>query len=1071
MSEVDLLKKKFSELVEAVKAFVVSHCNLSRYLNLKSFSLNTQTLVILVGISVVIGSLVSFFMMTKAPWKLMQGASFMPESKSFFPGRQPDGSFVFSNFESPEEIHGWKLINAQMVPSTHYAWEGLSSAQISFPVAKELSAVTLEELGRVRDQPSDWSSYGALEFYLFQPGNAKQTLMFLVTDLQGKQYEETLDVPANEWKKFSFPVSQVAKKIDLKKVNQVSLSSRSLEEATDFYLDDVRLVSSSGGELPSSAYRGMDYGFSKRKAAWIFQDTLKKMETVRVPFIVKNETAAFCHLCPTEGGVPFPVGEIKSLNALTMHNLYNEEIPFQARVLAYWPDHSIKWLGLSFQSTLRPGEGAGYFLDYGPGVQAMEIASPLKVTEEDDVLRINTGTLEVVLNKKTFLLFDQVLLDQNEISSKALLTLNFKGKEYRTDLDSQSYELRIEEKGPQRVVVRASAWFVSAEGERFSQAIVRYTFYAGKSYVKLSHTLIYTGYPDNRQFAPNKLLKLPENEMIESFGIKVPYPFSTAEDEQIFLGRERNVPLGIKPGETFSLFQKDYDSVLLTRDGESLANEERISGWLDVSSENRGITVAVRHLSENYPKAIKLNRAKKEVQIDLWPEEAGPLDLSTTSKAVGPDDYGRGNAFGLAKTHDLLLYFHPKNFAESNAFHVATGFMEPLILRNNPFWIDATGALGRLYPSDPKYATAERMLDRLFDWAERHPRQFKWYGMLDFGDVLTWWRSEDEDQKYPEAGWNPVGRWGWYNCEGVGLHTGALLQFARTGLWKYFRFGENSALHLMDVDTIHYDTIKADKRIKGLLPDRYSHVGSMHRHSGDHWSGRTDEASHTSVVGILLYYYLTGNERALEVAKEIGEYFLKEPFTYIGRPDMVPNRAMANALWGDVLLYQATWDERYKRAAEKIIKIFLKGQQPDGSFLENYNPLLGMWSGEKHQLYMTGYLVGALISYHELTQDEAVKEMFLKLIRYLVPQEYSGPAILHGIAYAYLITHDPFFIAAAEQNLKELFEQQQFSPDPMIDGLIYEKPIYHRPMTFLSTVPYVFGALEEHFSEQQKGKP
>ena len=183
---------------------------------------------------------------------------------------------------------------------------------------------------------------------------------------------------------------------------------------------------------------------------------------------------------------------------------------------------------------------------------------------------------------------------------------------------------------------------------------------------------------------------------------------------------------------------------------------------------------------------------------------------------------------------------------------------------------------------------------------------------------------------------------------------------------------------------------------------------------------------------------------------------------------MAPNRAMSNALWGDVLLYQLTWDERYKKAADKIVKIFLKGQQSDGSFLENYNPILGTWSGEKHELYMKGYLVGALIAYHELTQDSAVKEMFLRLVRYLTPLEFGGPESLNGIAYAYLITHDPFFIQAADAKLKVVMDHQQVSQDLMMDGLIYEKPIYHRPMAFLSTVPYVFGALEEHFSREEQ---
>ena len=64
--------------------------------------------------------------------------------------------------------------------------------------------------------------------------------------------------------------------------------------------------------------------------------------------------------------------------------------------------------------------------------------------------------------------------------------------------------------------------------------------------------------------------------------------------------------------------------------------------------------------------------------------------------------------------------------------------------------MDATGALGRLHGFDQKYATIEKMLSRLFDWADRHPKHFKWYGMINFGDTLTWWRDEDESLKYKE---------------------------------------------------------------------------------------------------------------------------------------------------------------------------------------------------------------------------------------------------------------------------------------------------------------------------------
>ncbi|MBI4115657.1 MAG: glycoside hydrolase family 127 protein, partial [Candidatus Omnitrophica bacterium] len=847
-----------------------------------------------------------------------------------------------------------------------------------------------------------------------------------------------------------------------------------VREDAVIYLDDVRLIPSpvgATGVATATAQGPFDYGFSKRKPFWTVVDPELGGEVVRIPFIVKNETQGFCKLCPVEGGIPLPMGEVRESSRIRLRNAQGEDLPFQTRVLTRWPDGSLKWLGLHFQGTLAPGDGVGFFLEYGPTVQTIDFEGRLSVVEDASLIKINTGALEASFEKDKFYLFERVVLDLNsdgvfepseEMLKEASLTLQFRGKEFRTDLAKKDYKIEVEEKGTQRVVVKASGWFQSEDGQRYCQAIVRYYFYQGKSYVKVSHTLIYTGYPENKQFDEYKNLKLPENETIDSFGLKLPYPFSENKEEMVVAGQDQAIPTGVQLSDRVRLLQMDWDRGTLTRDSILVPSKSFYAGWLDVSNRSKGITLAIRNFRENFPKAFEADRSKGEIRVDLWPKDAGELDLSTTEKAVGPDDYGRGNAFGLAKTHDLLFYFHgPVKGEIPNPGDIAASFMKSMIIRPNPYWIDATGALGRLHPVEQRYATEEKMLERLFDWATRHPRMFRWYGMLNFGDTLTWWREKDEERGYGTFGWHPVGRWGWYNCEGVGLHTGALLQFARSGEWRYFEFGESAARHIMDVDTVHYNTIENDKRLRRILKDKYSKVGAMHRHSADHWSGRTDEASHTNVVGILLYYFLTGDERALDVAKEIGEYFLSEPFTYIGYPHVAPNRAMANALWGDVLLYQVTGDERYKEAADKIVKIFLKGQQQDGSFLENYNPIFHIWSGEKHELYMAGYLVGALISYHELTQDEEVKEMFLRLVRYLAPLPYSGPTILHGLAYAYLTTHDPFFIEVSERNLKGLLDHQQFSQDPIMDGLIYEKPIYHRPMAFLSTVPYVFGAFDE----------
>lgn len=999
------------------------------------------------------------------------------------PGEQSDFSFVFSNFESLEDLKAWELTSASVEISTEQAMEGKSSAKVTF-FAGQWAGITLEDFFSSRGGKSDWSAYEALQFSIFNTHVAKERLILQIKDKSGARYKQDLLIPPGETQLIRIPLAQISQAVKIKNIDQLTLFSWGLPETRQFYIDEIKLVPWGAKQAKNSkAYKGpkahpvnrYDYDFEAKKPAWVIKDLEEFGKFVRAPFIVMNESPSRCVECPVEGGIPFPMSELKDTEHLRLRQANKEELPFQANVLSRWADGSIKWLNLHFDATLGPGEGRGYFLDYGPNIQALTTSSFLRVSENDEEILVETGKIQAHLSKKSFYLFEKVISDLNEnavyessetVTSKARLTLKFNGQNYYADLDHQSYHIEIEEKGAERIVVKAAGWLQSQKGHRFCQVLTRLYFYEGKSFVKLAHTLIYTGYPQNSVYEPYKKLKLPKNEPVEAYGIELPLPLTDTNTE-LNLGAESGQVLNFNQAPAVRIKQLEWEQTRIENGKTHAALPSPLAGWMELSNPNFIFTTAIRRFRENFPKAFVFDAANASLNIDLWPEEAGPMDLSTGADALGPDDYARGNAFGLAKTHELFLDFPvaPGN-AQSSALSTerARSFRNRLLIRSNPFWVDATGAFGRLYPADVRYATEEQMLERLFDWAARHPKNFKWYGLLDFGDTLTWYRNEDESKWYEQAGWNPVGRWGWYNCEGVGTHTGALLQFIRTGAWKYFEFGENLSRHLMDIDTIHYNTIAEDPRLK-KLDQKMSQPGAMHRHSANHWSGRTDESSHTSVVGLLHYYHLTGDERARDVIHEIGEFFLREPFTYIGHPDIAPHRAMANALWGDVLLYEFTGNEKFKKAADKIIEIYLQGQEPDGSFLENYNPQEGTWSGEKHLPYMEGYALGAFMAYHELTQDEEVKAMLLKFIHFLEPQEFSGPAILHGLSYAYLITHDTNYLARAERKLQFILSHQQSSSDPLQDGLIYNKPIYHRPMTFLSTVPYIFGALEEGFAE------
>ncbi|MBI4387754.1 MAG: hypothetical protein HY582_01760, partial [Candidatus Omnitrophica bacterium] len=883
MSEIDDLKKKTKETFELAGQLLSAQCQ--KFLNLwnqkdasstKRLLLTGVVLAFLLlgfvsGTAAMMGSVVagvgSKINQNGEQASLLQ---FVFQRRYTLPGKQKDGSFVFSNFERARDVKAWQAIAAHVEISEKRPASGKQSAQVTYFGGGEVSAFTLEDYFQGWGALRNWSSYESFRLYIFNPRNETERLILQIKDLEGKRYKEDLHVPGGSGKEFSIPVTKIGASINVRNIDQFSIFRWEPKNDLDFYFDDIRLVPKGFQEQEDARVAAtrkpvapakerpvnmLNYGFASRKPAWTLADSGTLGEVVRIPFIVKNETTTFANDFPAEGGIPFPMGELKTPEQIQIHDAQGKNVPFEARILSRWPDGSIRWLGVSVRTTLPPMDGAGYYLDYGPNIQPETFPTGLNVEEDANSIAVSTGTMKVEFNKKSFYFFKRVSIDQNknqtieleeEVMADGALVLTFKGEEYQANLDKKTYTIEVEENGRERVVIKASSWFESAKGKRFCQAVLRYYFYSGKSFVKVSHTLVYTGYPENKYYDKYKGLNLPPNEPIGSFGLRLPHKFSVdPQKNQIQMGRNESGSEEFLLGNTLELYQTDYDHVVLEKDGAKTGLASRdgfYSGWLDVSKENFGVTVALRNLREEFPKAFRVDREKGEILIELWPEKSGVLDLSTTSNAMGPEDRARGNAFGLAKTHELLFYFHGNDPKEIQPADAVGPFMKPLVIRVNPYWMDATGALGRLYPTSDRFGTEEKMLSDLFDWAARHPKDFKWFGMLNFGDTLTWWRDEDDDQEYAGFGWHPIGRWGWYNCEGVGTHTGSLIQFARSGEWKYFEFGRNLARHIMDVDTVHYNTIENDSRLKGILNDEVSKVGSMHRHSGDHWSGRNEAA-------------------------------------------------------------------------------------------------------------------------------------------------------------------------------------------------------------------------------------
>lgn len=162
---------------------------------------------------------------------------------------------------------------------------------------------------------------------------------------------------------------------------------------------------------------------------------------------------------------------------------------------------------------------------------------------------------------------------------------------------------------------------------------------------------------------------------------------------------------------------------------------------------------------------------------------------------------------------------------------------------------------------DPKhFGKIEAALSRAFDCERRLEAHTNDYGMFNFGDGHTVWDKGRE-------------RWSDHYRQWRALHHGAprvpWLLYIRSGAPKYLLHAVRNTRHVMDIDICHFTTGEFAERaypegkIVGALND---YKGLVHWHSGSRlfdYNAMTDY--------LLYYYYLTGDRRGLDVAKEWGE--------------------------------------------------------------------------------------------------------------------------------------------------------------------------------------------------------
>jgi hypothetical protein len=692
-------------------------------------------------------------------------------------------------------------------------------------------------------------------------------------------------------------------------------------------------------------------------------------------------------------GVPFPQGFLTDPTRVGVCTDAGTAVPVQRRVLAEWPDGSVKSLLLDIPVALAEGAAARFQLTRDRGLAPTAGGRRLSVKEVDGCIVIDNGVAECVFSRSRALL-ERIRLESGPemvLPGPLLRVQSYDGfpSQFFGNLAPDSLELL--ESGPHRVRLRARGAYDEGAGIGRLRYELCFDVLAGETGVRLYHTLINL---------------TPGGSRLRTIAVNVPVASVHAATVDGYEGSLENSEIWTVQHTT----ERCYTWRYLEGDSELVAECRRGSGCAAAVAEEVVAGVSVRRMWQQYPNGFRVNAAG--IQVDLWTSDRVPWVLGSDPPLV--------LAEGEAKTHELLIAFARPGDADRLRRRL-TAFQYPMFAAASPRWYCASGIFGPVAPADPQrfpsYEAAVASMDpvflghgtgtqwdRIVDYTHEDRCTYQRYGFQNYGDNPLIWGYQTKYRM-------------WANCEYDVGHC-AFTQFARSGDRRYLERGLAAVLHNRDVDVIHASS------------EHPEWVGAPH----GHWIRHTERApnlGHLWSEGMAEHYLLTGDQRSLQIARGLGDYclaFVKRGWTGGGE---------RTAGWPMIALlgvYHASGDQKYLNAAESLML----------NVVDLQDDLRGVWTSKIYEqpayeggtTFMANILCRALMRHYLATGDERAAVAVVRaagwMLHEAVTQTPDGPMAFYKqtplcarhrsadpetFAYAYSLTGSPEFLDLARQSL------------------------------------------------------
>jgi PcRGLX-like N-terminal RIFT barrel domain/PcRGLX-like protein central beta sandwich domain len=652
---------------------------------------------------------------------------------------------------------------------------------------------------------------------------------------------------------------------------------------------------------------------------------------------------------PVTFGLPFLQGMVSDPSALTLWDANGRELPLQAHPLATWFDGSVKWALLDFQANIEAKTCLTYQIRCISDPLIRCQSPSLSVQESAEQIVVDTGKATFFLNRQLCKPFDRVVIKGAELiaaQGSSLVLTDDQGRSYFPHINDAA----IETKGPLRVTVRARGEMQSAAGKSLARFVARLSFYAGSGLVHMQMTL------HNPKAAHHSggLWDLGDAGSIYFKDLSLQVPLRITNVPHISWTAQPLQPLKEHVAAGLVIYQDSsggenwrstnhvnrFGKVMQSFRGYRVSSSDslleeglRATPVIALKGQNGGMAVTIDKFWQNFPKAMEAH--KNELNVRLFPRQ-----YNDVFELQG----------GEQKTHTIYLQFAGPEEKQADLRWVH----DRLIPRATPEWYAETKAMNYLSPlsQDPNLGCRD-----LIDVAIAGPRSFfarreiiDEYGWRHFGDLY----ADHEAVGHP--GETPLVAH--YNNQYDVIH-GAIMQYLRGGDRQWLDLANDLARHVIDIDIYHTD--KDRPAYNGGLfwhTDHYLDAGTAthrsyskgalaRRAATSYGGGPSNEHNYTS--GLLLYYFLTGDEIAREAVLSLADWVInmddgsRRKLGFIDRrPTGMasstasrdyhgPGRGAGNSINALLDGYTLSYDPRYLLTGEKLIRRCIHPKDDIGS--------------------------------------------------------------------------------------------------------------------------------------------